>query len=175
MSKRIKLVIIFIIFPITACTTQPTLNEQSVVQAPSWSHQKIQPEDDIEVTRIKMAAIAKKGEEGIPEILEVLELHMKTPYSVKSYGVIYSCIKHLSNLVDKGIYTDEVLPTLVRAIEKQIWFNHTLITANAITKLSGIDVGYNEEFVRNYTEDDEESRKAKIAVWKEFVEKNSAK
>ncbi len=124
----------------------------------------------VETLRQDLAKSAKKGHKGIPEIVRVLEENMETHYAVFSSTAINLSVKHLHELAQQGIYTDEVLPVLVRAIKKQLAINDTLQTAKAIKLLSGVEVGYTEEFVNSYQVNDEPEWLAKIAVWEDYVE-----
>ncbi len=109
-------------------------------------------------------------EDGIPLFLTVIEASLATPYSVFSYGKTNTCLNHLHDLASEGIYTVEEVPTLLRTINEQIAIMDTLVTAEILEMITGIDVGYDEEFVSSYTPSDEAKRERMISDWHRWYE-----
>jgi len=157
MGARITVLILFVIIFFSGCAENHSI---SIAQS----------NEGVEAIRHQLKLSVDKNENGIPEIIEILNHHMKTPHSVTSWGVINDCVRSLDILIDSGIYTEEVLPALLQAIKKQISIKDTLVTARAIEKLTRVDVGYSKEFVDNYEVSDEKMWLDKIAVWEKILE-----
>ena len=64
------------------------------------------------------------------------------------------------------------MPLLIRALEEQPAIEDTLLTADTLRMVTGIDVGYNADFVSTYTIDDEEKRREMIAKWKAWAQEH---
>lgn len=120
----------------------------------------------------RYAAHAKsQGLDGIPLLLAVIDDSLKTKYEVLSYGKLNTSILHLRDLAADGVYTVESVPILIRAIEEQIAIADTLVTANTLQIISGVDVGYDADFVSSYRVENEEQREEMISQWREWYMK----
>jgi hypothetical protein len=62
------------------------------------------------------------------------------------------------------------VPTLIRALEEQPAMADTLLTAETLRMITGLDVGYDADFVSTYTSDDEGKRREMIAKWKGWAQ-----
>ena len=123
----------------------------------------------------KFAAQAKsKGRDGIPLLLAVIDDSLKTKHEVFSYGKLNSSVLHLHDLAVDGVYTVESVPILIRAIEEQIAITDTLVTADTLQMISGVDVGYDAEFVGGYRVEDEERREEMISQWRQWYDANTS-
>lgn len=134
------------------------------------------PVGDNESVRIQLEDSFKKGGEGIKEILKILEKSLQNPYNATDYSTANLSINYIYKLVSSGMKYDkkEVAETLIMAINKQIYMTDTLTTAKTLQIVTGVDVGYNKEFVETYTENEEPKRQGMILKWKESIEKNGA-
>ncbi len=109
-------------------------------------------------------------QDGIPLLLAVLEDSLTTRYSLLSYGKTNTCLMHLHELASEGIYTVEEVPTLLRVINEQIAIMDTLVTAEILEMITGVDVGYDEEFATSYAPSDNAKRERMITDWERWYE-----
>ncbi len=105
-------------------------------------------------------------EKGLPIFVEILNTLIDDQHRLNSYGKINICIDSLYNLAKKGIYSQYEAMALLKIIEVQKYIPDTLKTANILRIVTGIDVGYDEEFVKKYTAGDENQRIKMIQKWK---------
>lgn len=121
----------------------------------------------------KYAAQAKsQGINGIPLLLAMIDDSLKTKHSVFSYGKLNTSITHLHDLAADGISTMESVPILIRAIEEQVTIEDTLVTAETLQMITGVDVGYDADFVSSYEVEDEERREEMISLWRQWYAAN---
>lgn len=120
---------------------------------------------DMEEFNRHAAAVTALGTEGIPLLNAVLEKSLESKYDVLSYGKLNSSIFHLHELASRGTYHVDSVPVLIRVIDEQIAMGDTLLTADTLRLITGLDVGYDARFVSEYTEDDEERRREMIEKW----------
>lgn len=117
----------------------------------------------------RYAELAKKeGTEGIPLLLAAIDDSLQSKYDVESYGRLNTALAHLHDLATEGTYTVESVPVLIEAIQNQISIADTLTTAKTLQIITGVDPGYDEAFVRNYTPQDEGSRQRMISAWRSW-------
>ncbi len=76
-------------------------------------------------------------------------------------------------LAKVGGYSEETVPILLNVLENQRSIADSLITANTIKTITGIDVGYDLNFVKSYTSSDEPMRKEMILKWRSLSDKQS--
>lgn len=84
----------------------------------------------------------------------------------------YWCAFYLRELARAGIHSVDEVPILLRQF--QIWpvhYKSTQFSAETLQIITGLDVGYNEEFVDNYTEADESERLQMLATWRGWYDK----
>ncbi len=124
--------------------------------------------DDYEQFNRLAWRLSRQGEEAIPTLLIVMEQSLETKYSLLSYGKLNTCLVILHELATDGVYTLESVPVLVHVIEEQIVISDTLITAEILTIITGIDPGWDEEFVESYTLEDYPQVLEKIEQWREW-------
>ena len=129
--------------------------------------------EDLEQFNEHAMQVKEQGVEGIPVLLAVIDDSLKTKYSVFSYGKLNTSIKHLHDLATEGVYTKESVPVLVRAIEAQTAITDTLVTAETLQMITGVNAGYDAAFVSSYKVEDEERRKEMIAEWRHWYADNS--
>jgi hypothetical protein len=129
--------------------------------------------DDIEEFN-RYASIARmRSAKAIPMFVEVLDDSLRSKYNVFSYGKVNSSIYHLHALAAKGTTDIRSVPMLIRALEEQPAIEDTLVTADTLRMITGLDVGYDADFVSTYTNDDEAKRREMVAKWKAWGQAHS--
>ena len=126
--------------------------------------------DDIEEFNRYASIASVRGAKAIPMFADVLDDSLKTKYSVLSYGKVNSAIAHLHALAADGTTDVRSVPALVRALEEQPAMEDTLVTADTLRMVTGLDVGYDADFVAAYTSNDEGKRREMIAKWKAWAQ-----
>lgn len=117
----------------------------------------------------RYAAQAKSQDlEGIPLLLAVIDDSLETKYDVFSYGKLNTSIQHLHDMAADDVYTVDSVPTLIRVIEEQTAIADTLVTAEILEMITGVDVGYDADFVLSYGVEDEERREEMILQWRKW-------
>lgn len=130
--------------------------------------------DDIEEFNGYASIASMRGAKAIPMFVEVLDDSLKSRYRVLSYGKVNSSIFHLHALAAKGATDIRSVPILLRALEEQPAIEDSLMTADTLRMITGLDVGYDAEFVSSYTSDDEGKRREMIAKWKAWGQARSS-
>lgn len=130
--------------------------------------------DDIEEFNRYASIASMRSAKAIPMFVEVLDDSLKSRYSVLSYGKVNSSISHLHALAAKGTTDIRSVPMLIRALEEQPAIGDTLVTADTLRIITGLDVGYDADFVSTYTSDDEGKRREMIAKWKAWGQAHSS-
>ena len=71
----------------------------------------------------------------------------------------------------------EEVPILIETFDKQLHINDTLITANILRIITGVDPGYSSDFVKRYkgTTADEKESQLKIAEWRNWYNNSELK
>ena len=111
---------------------------------------------------------SREGAEAIPALLILMEESVETRYSLLSYGKLNTCLGILHKLAQDGVHTPESVPVLLHVIEEQIVISDTLITAEILTIITGIDPGWDEDFVNSYTLEDHPQVLEKIEQWRQW-------
>lgn len=106
------------------------------------------------------------GIEGIPIFLKVISASINDQYNVATYGKLMLCVNHLHEMAKKGIRSEESVPILFNLLENQISITDSLITAETLEIITGIEVGYDQNFIETYNTSDEPRRKEMISKWK---------
>lgn len=112
------------------------------------------------------------GDKAIPIYLAVLNRHVEIRGSPLEMDKSYWCEFHLHELARKGIYSVDEIPVLLRQL--QIWpafYKSNLLAAATLRIITGLDVGYNEQFIDNYTDADEPKRLQMLAKWRDWYNK----
>jgi hypothetical protein len=126
--------------------------------------------DDMEEFNRYASIAGTRGEKAIPMFLEVLDDSLRTKYSVLSYGKMNSSISHLHAFATEGTTDVRSVPVLIRALEEQPAMEDTFVTADTLRMITGLDVGYDSDFVSRYTSEDEGKRREMIAKWKAWAQ-----
>ena len=130
--------------------------------------------DDNEEFRFLAAEAIDLGEKSIPIFLAVLNRHVENTGNLTEWSKTNISVEYLRDLARQGIYSTEEVPTLLYVIEgQQIHIRDTLMTAETLQIITGLDVGYHEEFAKRYTGDDEPERLRKIAAWRDWYNKQA--
>lgn len=127
-----------------------------------------------QTTNVEQAAhIAAKvrglGADGIPTFLAVLNREVTNRFSLLEYGKDNICLMHLRDLARQGIHDPAEVPVLLRVMDRQIAIGDTLVPAQTIRIITGLDVGYDEQFVHSYEEEDEPARQQMLDRWRRWV------
>jgi len=116
------------------------------------------------------ARYAKKvrelGLQGIPIFTEVLSSSIEKQDNLADYAKLMLSLKYLHEMAKEGVYSKSSIPVLLDVLEKQRSIADSLITAEVIQIITGLDVGYDLNFVKSYTPADEPKRKKMILRWK---------
>lgn len=119
--------------------------------------------------------IAKQCEKleakSLPIFVKTLDVLITEDLLVLNYGKIDVCLYSLSRLAGRGISSKEEAVFLLKFIQKQRLITDTLLTAEILKQITGVDVGYDKEFVEHYTKKDESKRKQMLREWGKAIEK----
>lgn len=119
--------------------------------------------------------IEKHKSDALPIFVNNIVELQKESYKVINHGKIDICLDSLLKLAKDGIYSKEEGLALIEIIQKQISIQRTLKTAEILKLITGVDVGYNQNFVENYSADKEQLRVEMINKWKEKLENKAYK
>ena len=131
--------------------------------------QRIKASSDAEESAIYAKKIRELGLQGIPIFNEVISSSLENQDNLSNYAKLMLSVKHLHDLAKEGIYSESSVPILLDVLEKQRSIADSLITAEVVQTITGIDVGYNIDFVKSYTPSDEPKRKEMILKWRSSV------
>jgi hypothetical protein len=122
-------------------------------------------------------AYAKKAQglnyDGIPIFLSVLKDGLGKEYSVLSYGKTNISLKSLHTMAVNGIFISDEVPVLLEVIKRQPSVEDTLVTEDILKIVTGIDVGYNGDFIKNYSAADEPKRQEMLKLWEDWATKSN--
>ena len=128
--------------------------------------------DDNEEFRFLAREAIDLRERSILIFLAILNRHVENTGNLTEWSKTNISVTYLRDLARQGIYSIEEVPTLLYVIEElQINIRDTVITAETLQIITGLDVGYDEEFAKRYTGDDEPERLRKIAAWRDWYNK----
>lgn len=115
------------------------------------------------------ARVRRLDADGIPIFLAVLNRDVTNRFSVLEYGKDNICLMHLRDLAREGIHDPAEVPVLLRVMERQMAIGDTLVPAETIRIITGLDVGYDEQFVHSYQEENEPARQQMLDRWRRWV------
>lgn len=163
-NSNLATAILMLCCMMVACSPQRTVTLDDLLGA-----------EDMEQFNRYAAQVKEQGVDGIPLLMAVIDDSLESKYSVFSYGKLNTCIMHLRDLAEDNIYAVESVPVLIRAIDEQIAITDTLVTASVLQMITGVDVGYDAEFVSSYQVEDEERREEMISQWRQWYTANSGR
>jgi hypothetical protein len=146
--------------------------------SPGDLFEKMMETNDNEEFRFLCADAVDLGKDSIPIFLAILsrEIPEERRLSLIELTKTGRSIQGLSDLARQGIYSIHAIPILLRHMgEDLIRLDISLGPAETLKLITGIDVGYNEQFVADYTEAEEPRRKEMLAAWRAWYEQEVAK
>lgn len=145
----------------------------------SDSAQKITEEFLATSSTDEMHVLARKarslGKEGIPILLRVISVSMENQLRLDNYARLNISLRNLYDMAVDEIYTKDEVYFLVEVLSKQRVLDDTIVTAEIIKLITGVDVGYKEEFIKSYTPEDEQKRIEMISKWRSFLKEGQGK
>ena len=126
--------------------------------------------DTIDETIMYSKKLETFKEAALPVYIEIINILIVDEHKLNNYGKINVCLDSLLNLAKKGIHSKDETIALLNIIEKQRFINDTLKTAKILETITGIDVGYNENFVKKYSSESEDSRTKMLKSWREYLD-----
>ena len=127
--------------------------------------------ETVENTQLEAVKVCELGLEGIPIFIEAIKKNIHSQDSLLGYGKLLISIRQLHMMAKKGVHSEKSVPVLLKVLKSQRSISDSLITAEAIRIITGLDVGYDEEFVRSYKLSDEPSRLEMISKWEDYIKK----
>jgi hypothetical protein len=77
----------------------------------------------------------------------------------------------LNDLAVKGVYTIHEIPVLLEQMDaKMVNLEASLIPADTLQRITGLDLGYNSQFVDGFAEEDEPKRQAMLNTWRAWYD-----
>ena len=128
--------------------------------------------DDMQQFNLLAGKARSLGRDSIPIFSKVLDQSFENRFSLLSYGKVGTCLTQLHELAKEGIYSIDEVPVLVKAMRNQIEITGTLVTAEILTIITGLNVGYSEQYVKEYRPADEPERQAMIDAWEQWYKAN---
>jgi len=164
MKRNVRFVVVAFTLAcmLVGCLPQRTVTLEELLQA----------EDMEEFNKYAIRA-KSQGIDGIPLLLAIIDDSLESKYSVFSYGKLNTSIMHLHDLAADNVHTVESVPVLIRAIDEQIAITDTLVSADTLRMITGVNVGYDSDFVSTYKVDDEDQRQEMISAWSRWYATNS--
>ncbi|MEO3430527.1 hypothetical protein AAFN88_16835 [Pelagibius sp. CAU 1746] len=133
--------------------------------------------DNNEDFRFLSAQAMELGKDSIPIFLAILsrEIPPERKLSVIELSKNGVCLARLNDLAKEGIYSIYEIPILLRHMEQEPFDLHaSLIPAETLRLITGLDVGYSEQFVAGFTKADEPKRKKMLSAWRNWYEEKIA-
>lgn len=140
-----------------ACTESPEDLSQSLKQTTNY-----------EQAAHIAARVRRLDADGIPIFLAVLNRDVANRFSVLEYGKDNVCLMHLREMARQGIHDPAEVPVLLRVMDRQMAIGDTIVPAETIRIITGLDVGYDERFVHSYEEKDEPARQQMLERWRRY-------
>lgn len=125
----------------------------------------------VEDAKIESFKVKKLGADGIRIFNDSLRENLACQDSLICYGKLLIGLDRLNELAHEGVYSTDSLPVLLKVIKAQRSIVDSLVTADTIRIITGVDVGYNKKFVAEYKTKDEDARMKMIAMWEKYVSK----
>ncbi len=128
--------------------------------------------DNNEEFRLLSGQAMELGKDSVPIFLALLarEVPQDRKLSIIELSKDGVCLRRLNDLAKKGIYSIFVIPALLKHMEEPFNLQASLEPAETLKLITGLDVGYNEQFVAGYTKDNESNRRQMLAVWRNWYE-----
>jgi hypothetical protein len=124
---------------------------------------------DVEQSAHISAKVRRLDADGIPIFLAVLNRDVTDRFSLLESAKDNVCLKHLRDLARQGIHDPAEVPVLLRVMDRQIAIADTIVPAETIRIITGLDVGYDEQFIAGYEEADEPARQQMLDRWRRWV------
>ena len=132
--------------------------------------------DDVNALRNVIESEIKREKHGLGVINIALRKALEKEQADASNAARVTLLtKALHALAQKNIRDRQSVPTLIDALEKQIWMPDTFYAADTLRLITGVDTGYTLSFVDSYKSDNETERKMMIVRWKEWWKENQQK
>ena len=116
--------------------------------------------------------IRSLGVDGVPIFVEAMTSSLEKQDTLIGYSKLIVSLKGLNELAKNGIFTEDEVFALLLVLKKQRSIQDSLLTADTIYKITNVNVGYNLDFVKNYTVDDENARQKLISEWEGLIMKS---
>ena len=158
MLRKLCILTIFVCLFCSACSD----SKQEIKQ-------RLLTSSDAEESAIYAKKVRELGLQGIPIFNEVISSSIENQDNLSNYAKLMLSVKHLHDLAKEGVYSESSVPILLDLLEKQRSIADSLITAEVVQTITGLDVGYNIDFVNSYTPSDEPKRKEMISKWRSSV------
>jgi hypothetical protein len=124
---------------------------------------------DVEQAAQVAAKVRRLEADGIPIFLAVLDRDVHDRFSLIERAKDNVCLKHLRDLARQGIHDPAEVPVLLRVMDRQIAIADTIVPAETIRIITGLDVGYDEQFIDSYDEEDETARQQMLDRWRRWA------
>ena len=111
-------------------------------------------------------------EERLRLLLSVVEENLGNQENVVSYGKVNIALKELNLAAKSGMLSKDAIPTLLNALSNQLSIHDTIVTSETLLILTGLDTGYDQQFVQSYTVEDEPLRLEKIEKWQAWYDQD---
>lgn len=128
--------------------------------------------DDLQESAALIAKVRGQGE-AIPILLKVLSREVSNRHSALEIGKTNLCLKELHTLALRGNHRIDEVPVLLKVIREQTAIQDTLVTAEILKAVTGLDVGYSKEFVERYQAQDEPERLRRVQMWEDWYKKQN--
>jgi hypothetical protein len=124
---------------------------------------------DVEQAAHISAKVRRLEADGIPIFLAVLSRDVSDRFSLLERAKDNVCLEHLRDLARQGIHDAAEVPILLRVMDRQIAIDDTIVPAETIRIITGLDVGYDEKFIDRYEEQDEPARQQMLDRWRRWT------
>lgn len=124
---------------------------------------------DVEQAAHVSAKVRRLEADGIPIFLSVLNRDVNDRFSLLERAKDNVCLEHLRDLAREGIHDAAEVPVLLRVMDRQIAIDDTILPAETIRIITGLDVGYDQQFIDSYDEEDEPARQQMLHRWRRWV------
>jgi hypothetical protein len=158
MLRSVCIFTIFVCLFCSACSA----SEQEI-------RQRLLTSSDAEESAIYAKKVRELGLQGIPIFNEVISSSIDNQDNLDSYAKLMLSLKQLHGMAMEGVYSESSVPVLLDVLEKQRSIADSLIAAEVVKIITGLDVGYDLNFVKAYTPSEEPKRKKMILAWRSSV------
>ncbi len=129
--------------------------------------------DDNEQIRFISAEIMDQGGDGIPILLAILSRDVPPDrrLSLIELSKDGAALTRLNDLAVKGVYTIHEIPVLLEYMDaKMVNLQASLIPADTLQRITGLDVGYNSQFVSGFSKELEPKRQKMLSAWRAWYD-----